>query len=185
MVTSNQLTAGMTISIGKKIYRVESSMLVKVTKGAPFIKTSLRELIKDKVIEKNFKLDQEIKEVTLEEKNLEFLYLEDKKLVFLDIDELEMVYVDSSILSDKINYLKEGVIVKAKFYDKNVYSIELPLFLEFMVVKTEPVSEKVSVSHATKKAILETGAEIYVPLFVEAGDIIKIDTRKYEYIQRI
>jgi len=185
MTTSNQITPGMTINIGKKIYRVESSMRVNVTRGMPFVKTKLRDLLTDKVIEKNFKLDQEIKEVTLEERNLEYLYPEGKNYLFLDIDNLEQALIPASILSDKINFLKEGIIVKAMFYGSSVFAIELPIFLELMIVKTEPVSEKVSVSNSTKKAILETGAEIGVPLFVETGDVVKVDTHQGEYIQRV
>jgi elongation factor P len=130
-------------------------------------------------------LDQEIKEVSLEERELEYLYPEGKGYLFLDVDNLEQVLIPSSILIDKINFLKEGIIVKAMFYGESVFSIELPIFLELMVVKTEPVSEKVSVSNSLKKAILETGAEVEVPLFIETGDIIKIDTQINEYIQRV
>ena len=185
MTTSNQITPGMTINIGKKIYRVESSVRVNVAKGTPFVKTKLRDLLTDKVIEKNFKLDQEIKEVSLEERELEYLYPEGKGYLFLDIDNLEQVLIPSSILADKINFLKEGIVVKAMFYGTSVFSIELAIFLELMIVKTEPVSERVSVSNSLKKAILETGAEVDVPLFIETGDIIKIDTQQSEYIQRV
>jgi elongation factor P len=142
-------------------------------------------LITDNVIEKSFKLDQEIKEVMLEERNLEFLYPEGKKYLFLDIDNLDNVAIPANVLGNKINFLKEGIQVKAKFYGNSVYSVELPMFLELMIVKTQNISEKVTVSNSTKKAVLETGAEIEVPLFVEPGDIIKIDARKYEYIQRV
>lgn len=185
MVASSQITPGMTISIKNKIYRVESCLPVKVQRGASFVKTKLRDLITDKVIERNFKFDQEIIEVSLEEKNLEFLYPEEKTYLFLDIDNLDIVSIPSNILGDKINFLKEGVEVKAKFYGEAVYFVELPMFLELMVVKTQNISKKLTVSNSMKKAVLETGAEIEVPLFVEPGDVIKIDARKYEYIQRV
>lgn len=185
MATSNQITPGMSINIGKKIYRVESALKVNVAKGTPFIKTKLRDLITDEVIEKNFKLNQEITEVNLEEKKLEYLYPEGKDFLFLDIDSLEQVLIPGNILGDKINYLKEGVIVKAMFYGDSVFAIELPIFLELMIVKTASTNEKLSVSNTTKKAQLETGAEIEVPLFIETGDVIKVDTHKNEYIQRV
>lgn len=185
MAISNQITPGMTIILDKKIYRVESALKVTVTKGTPFIKTKLRDLSSDEVIEKNFKLDQEIKEVSLEERNLEFLYPEEKKYLFLDIGNLEQVLIPMDVLGDKINYLKEGILVKARFYGSSVFSIELPPFLELMIVKTETGQDKLSVSTSTKAAILETGAKVEVPLFVETGDIIKVDTQKQEYIQRV
>jgi elongation factor P len=185
MATSNQITPGMSINVGKKIYRVESALKVNVAKGTPFIKTKLRDLLTDEVIEKNFKLNQEIIEVNLEERKLEYLYPEDKNYLFLDIDILEQVLIPAAILGDKINFLKEGIVVKAMFYGNSVFAIELPIFLELMVSKTQSTSDKLSVSNSTKKAQLETGAEIDVPLFVETGDVIKVDTTKNEYIQRV
>ena len=185
MVTSNQITPGISISIGKKIYLVESSMRVNVAKGVPFVKTKLRDLRTDEIIEKNFKLDQEIQEVTLVEKQLEYLYLEGKGYLFLDMNDLEQLLIPASVLGDKINYLKEGIIITAMFYGDAAFSIELPLYLELMIVKTDNAAEKVSVSNSLKKAILETGAEVEVPLFIESGDVIKVDTQKNEYIQRV
>jgi len=185
MAASNEITPGMTIILDKKIYRVESALKVAVTKGTPFIKTKLRNLASDEVIEKNFKLDQDIQEVALEERSLEFLYPENKKYLFLDIGNLDQVLINSDILGEKINYLKEGILITARFYGSSVFSIELPAFLELMVVKTETGQDKMSVSNSTKAAILETGAKVDVPLFIETGDIIKVDTLKQEYIQRI
>jgi len=184
-VTSNQISPGTTLSLDGKIYRVETSVKVTVTKGVPFIKTKLKNLMSDEVIEKNFKLDQVIEEVTLNERRLEFLYLEGKDYLFLDIEELDEVVVSSDVVSEKVNYLKEGIQIKAMFYGNAIFSIELPQFLELMIVKLEDMKSKVSVSSASKIAILETGAKVEVPLFIEVGDIIKVDTHIGEYVQRI
>lgn len=184
-VTSNQISPGTTLSLDGKIYRVETSVKVTVAKGVPFIKTKLKNLMSDEVIEKNFKLDQVIEEVTLNERRLEFLYLEGKDYLFLDIDELDEVVVSSDVVSEKVNYLKEGIQIKAMFYGNAIFSIELPQFLELMIVKLEDMKSKVSVSSASKIAILETGAKVEVPLFIEVGDVIKVDTHIGEYVQRI
>lgn len=184
-VTSNQISPGTTLSLDGKIYRVETSVKVTVAKGVPFIKTKLKNLMSDEVIEKNFKLDQAIEEVTLSERRLEFLYLEGKDYLFLDIDELNEVLVSSDVVGEKVNYLKEGIQIKAMFYGVAIFSIELPQFLELMIVKLEDMKSKVSVSSASKIAILETGAKVEVPLFIEVGDIIKVDTHLGEYVQRI
>lgn len=184
-VTSNQISPGTTLSLDGKIYRVETSVKVTVAKGVPFIKTKLKNLMSDEVIEKNFKLDQAIEEVTLTERRLEFLYLEGKDYLFLDIDELDEVLVSSDVVGEKVNYLKEGIQIKAMFYGVAIFSIELPQFLELMIVKLEDMKSKVSVSSASKIAILETGAKVEVPLFIEVGDIIKVDTHLGEYVQRI
>ena len=185
MVTSNQISPGMTLSISGKLFRVESSVKVTMTKGQPFIKTKLRNLTNDKITEKNFKLGQELNEVTLEERSLEFLYLEGKNFLFLDINNLNQVVVSPDIIGDKVNFLKEGIDLQANFYGETVFSVELPQFLELMVTKADSSSEKGAMANATKKAILETGGEIDVPLFIEAGDVIKVDTRNKEYIQRV
>ncbi len=183
--TSNQISPGMTISLDGKVYRVEHSVKVTVTKGVPFIKTTLKNLMSDELLEKNFKLEQPLEEVTLSECRLEYLYLESKDYLFLDIDNLEEVLISIDIVGEKTNYLKEGIQVKALFYGKTVFSIELPQFLELMVVKLKSLKTKVSVSNASQVAILETGGNVEVPLFIEVGDIIKVDTHIGEYVQRI
>lgn len=185
MTTSNQLNPGMTISLEGKIYRVESSVKVTVAKGNPFIKAKLKNLMSEEVIEKNFKLGTAIQDVSLLEKRLEYLYPEGKEYLFLDVGNLDQVRVGIDVIADKINYLKEGIEIKAMFYGDSIFSVELPQFLELMVVKTEAGASKMHVANTTKTAMLETGAKVEVPLFVESGDIVKVDTQTNEYIQRV
>jgi elongation factor P len=185
MTTSNQLAPGMTLSVDGKIYRVESCVKVTVAKGVPFIKTKLKNLLSDEVIERNFKLNQPVQDVSLTERRLEYLYLEGKDYLFLDVGNLDQVLVPSQVIADKVNYLKEGIELKAMFYGDSIFSVELPQFLELMVVKTEESESAVHVANATKVAILETGAKVDVPMFIESGDIIKVDTHTNEYIQRV
>lgn len=181
MATSNQLAPGMTISINNKLYRVESSVKVTVPKGTPFIKTKLKDLSTHEVVEKNFKLNQSIKDVSLIERRIEFLYPEGNEFLFLDVVNLEQVLVPAAIIGNKINFLKEGVELKAFFYGDTIFNVELPQFLELMVAKIQ--SEEGALG--TKIAVLETGAKIEVPPFIETGDIIKVDTKTDEYIQRV
>jgi elongation factor P len=185
MTTSNQISPGMTLSIDGKIYRVESSVKVTAPKGQPFIKTKLKNLITDEVLEKTFKLNQEVSEVVLQERKLEFLYLEGKDYLFLDVGNLDQVLVPSSVIGDKVNFLKEGIELRSMSYGDSIFSVELPQFLELMVVKTELLEAASHVANADKLAVLETGAKIEVPMFVESGDIIKVDTQTSEYIQRV
>ena len=185
MSSTQQLTPGMTISLDGKIYRVESCLKVTVAKGTPFIKAKLKDLTSDDAIEKNFKIGQAIQEVALSERKLEYLYLEGKDYLFLDVGNLEQVLVPATIIGDKINFLKEGIDIKAMSYGDSIFSVELPQFLELMVVKTESTDGVSSLSNGTKTAVLETGARIDVPLFVETGDIVKVDTLTTEYIQRV
>lgn len=185
MVASNNITPGMILSINGKVYRVESSVKVTVPKGTPFIKSKLRDLTSNELVEKNFKPDQVVKDVVLAERKLEFLYLEGKDYLFLDIGNLEQVLVPGSIIGGHVNYLKEGVDLKASFYGDTIFAIELPQFLELMVAKTESEETKRGAAAGTKIAVLETGAKIEVPPFIEVGDIIKVDTTTDEYIQRV
>lgn len=185
MVASNQLTPGMVLSLDKELYRVDSSVKVTLAKGKPFIKTKLRGLKKGKVVEKNFQTGQELEEVDLSKRQLEYLYLEGKSFLFLDIGNLEQVLVPADVMADQVHFLKEGVAIEATFYGETVFSIELPQFLELMVAQTEPQSEERQIANQTKEAILETGATVDVPRFIETGDVIKVDTRNNEYIQRV
>lgn len=182
---SSQLVPGLVISEKGKTYRVESSIKVSVPKGVPFMKTQLKDLVAGKLVERNFQLDQEVQLLSLSNKNLEYLYLEGKKYLFLDVDDLDQALVDMSVVGDKVDFLKEGIQVKAEFYGDTVFSIELPQFLELMVIRIEDVESKVSISNVSKLAVVETGARIEVPLFIEVGDIIKVDTHLCEYVQRI
>jgi elongation factor P len=184
MATSNQMTPGMTISINNKLYRVESSVKVTVPKGTPFIKAKLKDLNTNEIVEKNFKLNQPIKDVSLIERRLEFLYPEGEGFLFLDIVNLEQVLIPIPIVGNKVNFLKEGVELKAFFYGDTIFAVELPQFLELMVAKTLNEDDSM-MANGAKIAILETGAKIEVPPFIETGDIIKVDTKSDEYIQRV
>jgi elongation factor P len=185
MVASNNIAPGMIVSINGKLYRVESSVKVTVPKGTPFIKTKLRDMTTNELSERNFKLNQNVQDVSLSERRLEYLYLEGKNFLFLDIGNLEKISVPTSVVGNKVHYLKEGVEVKAFFYGELIFSIELPQFLELMVSKAEELDEKSLQPNATKVIILETGARIEVPPFIEIGDVLKVDTTSDEYIQRV
>ncbi len=178
MVQASQLIAGMTIRVVKEPYRVESAVKVGGPKANPFMKCKLRHLLDNKVIEKNFRLNQDIEEVSMEERRIEYLYPEGKNHIFLDLGTLELVKVDGSIVGKKSHYLKEGVEVKGAGFGATIFSLELPQFLEIMVAS---VSEKGGV----RTAKLETGAEIEVPPFIDVGDVVKIDTKTGDYIQRV
>lgn len=172
----------MTLSINNKLYRVESSVKVTVPKGTPFIKTKLRDVGNNEIVEKSFKLNQPIKDVSLLERKLEFLYMEGKDYLFLDVANLEQVLIPAGVIGKQVHYLKEGVDLKASFYGDSIFAVELPQFLELMVVKVEHENESTG---SGRIALLETGAKIEVPPFIEVGDIIKVDTKTDEYIQRV
>jgi elongation factor P len=185
MAVNKQIAPGMTISLNQKLYRVESCVKVTVPKGTPFIKTKLRDLATNQVIEKNFKPDQTVTDVSMVERRLEFLYLEGKDYLFLDIGNLEQVLIPAPIIGDRVNYLKEGVELKGSFYGDTIFAVELPQFLELMVSKTDMEKSEKGDRGTVKMAVLETGAKVEIPPFIEVGDIIKVDTKTDEYIQRV
>lgn len=173
----------MTLSINGKLFRVESSVKVTVPKGTPFIKAKLRDIASNELVEKSFKLNQTLKDVSASERHLEFLYLEGKDYLFLDITNLEQVLISAKVVGNRATYLKEGVDLTASFFGDTVFAVELPQFLELMVAKIE--GTKGSGSNGSRIASLETGAKVEVPPFIEVGDIIKVDTKTDEYIQRV
>lgn len=187
MVASSQLSPGMVIRMGRDLMRVESALKVTAPGAAPHMKIKLLTIPGEEMIERKLKLDQEVEEVTLKEKSLEFLYSEGGKYIFLDIDTLDQVPVESEVVAERREYLKEGVPVKANAWGSTIFSIELPQFLELMVVKTQdPTSkQKQKDPNIERIAIIETGASISVPPFIENGDVIKVDTRSSEFIQRV
>ena len=191
MTIAKQISAGMTLSIpnangDEDIFRVESQPVpVTVAKGNPLLKITLRNLFTDEIIEKKFKPDQTVQEVSQVDRTLEFLYPEGDKYLFLDIWNLSQVPVPASILGEDVHFLKEATQITAKFFGHRIFSCELPQFLELMVVKTEG-GDHASGSGATKIAHLETGKKIVVPLFIESGDMLKVETKsKDHFVQRI
>ncbi len=184
MVMSHQLAPGMVVSIEGKLYRIESATKVAVPKRAPHIKVKMKDLDSQKVSEKNFKLNQSVQDVALMQRQLEFLYLEGNDYLFLDIDALNQVLVPKKIIQGQVQYLKEGTEIAASFYGETIFSVEVPQFLEIMVARIDREDDEAS-SNTLKRAILETGAELDVPKFIEPGDVIKVDTKNNEYVQRV
>lgn len=184
-IVATQIVPGMALKLENKLFRVESCVKVSVPKGASFMKTKMENLANRKKVEKNFKLNQSLEEVQFEQRKLEFLYMEGKDYLFLDIDSLEMIIVPENVVGGRSEFLKEGVEAFGSFYENKVFSVELPQFLEIMVVKIEEDPSGNMGANVTKIAILETGAKVEVPPFIENGDIIKVDTKTKEYIQRV
>lgn len=159
MMKSQQITPGMTLSLDGKLYRVESSLKVSPTKGAPFIKVQVQDLATDAWEERNFKVGQEVLVVSLEEKKIEFLYSEENGYLFLDTGTLDMILIPSSIVGEKTQYLKEGVELEAQMYGATVFAVLLPQFLELMVSKVQAPHDHEGVTQSMKTAVLENGGK--------------------------
>jgi elongation factor P len=184
MVLASQLSVGATIKIAKDPYRVESVVKVDGQKSNAFIKCKLRHLLTADSLEKNFKINQEVDEVALEERKLEYLYPEGKGYVFLELGTLNLVTVEGPIVGKKGQYLKEGTEVKGLGFGTSIFSVELPQFLELMVVSVS-TNEGSGKQSGARIAKLESGAKVEVLPFIDVGDVIKVDTKSDEFIQRM
>lgn len=176
----------MILSIDQQLYFVES--VTKGTKAKPdAVRVKLRHFATEKTLEKTFQANDSLKDVSLSERTLEFLYPELEQFLFLDIETLDEVMIPQGVIGPRIEYMKAGVQVRASAYSDAIVAIELPQFLELMVADVEDHFVEAGMTGAvpSKSATLETGAQLRVPSFVEVGDVIKIDTRAEEYIQRI
>lgn len=191
---SQQLSEGMTIALDGGIYEILSSVKVEPARGKPFIQTKLKVLKASKegadtekgVIEKSFQLDKEVEKIEPEIQDIEYLYPKENFCHFMNED-LDIIQIPAELIAEQLLFLRKEVSVKAKFFNGMPLSIELPQFLELMVIMIkEDKSDNIKkVSNATNTAILETRAEVQVPTFINANDIIKVDTTTREYVQRV
>lgn len=186
--TASQLAPGMMIKLADgAIYLVESAVRVSLAKGVAVIKAALKQLATTEIVEQNFKPEQQVEEVHLAEKKFEYLYVDQGKHLFLDVQDLELIHIVPQVIGEKVNYLKEGIEVMAQLYDELIYSVQLPQFLELMVVKVEEKrpNASASITQHENLALLETGMKVAVPSYVGSGDVIKVDTLTDQFVQRV
>lgn len=184
MITTNDLKNGMTINYEDVLYEVLYFQHVKPGKGGAFVRTKLKNLYTGAIIDKTFRAGEKIEQAILETKKMQFLYKDDH-YNFMDTETFEQVAIPEENISDKKKFLLENLEVTIIFYKSKPISIELPIAIEAKVIKTEPGVKGDTVSNVLKPAEIETGAKIQVPLFINEGDVIKIDTRTGEYITRV
>jgi elongation factor P len=158
---------------------------VKPGKGGAFVRTKMKSLISGRVLEKTFRSGEKVDVPDLEEKNMVYLYNDDSGYHFMDNENYEQTVLKEDHMSDTLGYLKENLVVDILFHNRKPIGVEIPNFLNLAVVETVPGVRGNTVSGGTKPAKLETGATIQVPLFINEGDILKVDTRTSTYIERV
>lgn len=181
----NEIKSGLTILVEGNVYMVLETQHVKPGKGAAFVRTKLRNMRNGSVLERTFRGDEKIEEAYVEERKLQYLYASGEIYNFMAQDNFEEISVSRDVLSDKSKFLKDNLEVSAYFYKSDILSINLPNFIEFKIVHTEPGIKGDTAKSGTKPAEIETGANIQVPLFINAGDTIKVDTRAGIYVERV
>jgi len=185
MISANDLRAGVTFELNGELYVVISFQHIKPGKGSPFVRLKIKSLESGNVIEKTFRPEEKFKKAFLERKTMQYLYREGEHFVFMDMNTYDQVYLSPDEVGDAVNFLKDNLELTIVFYKERPVSVELPTFVELEVTHTEPGVKGDTATTAMKPAILETGYKVNVPLFINEGDIIKIDTRTGEYLERV
>ena len=185
MISTNQFKRGMKVELEGEPFTIIEFQHVKPGKGGAFVRTKLKSLVTGNVIDRTFRSGDKVKRPDFEEKQMQFLYKNEDEFHFMDLATYEQVQVTSEDLGDLQGYLKEELEVSVQLYNGKPMGVELPNFVELAIVKAEPGVKGDTATGATKPAEMETGAVIHVPLFLEEGDVVKIDTRSGEYIERV
>lgn len=184
MASTNDIRPGQTLDIDGTLFTIIQYQHVKPGKGKAFVRTKLKNLNTGGVVDKTFRADEQVDLAVLDKREMQFLYPDDAGLVFMDQESYEQVHIDPELLGEAGKFLKDGTVVNVPMYEGKPVGADMPITMELEVTETEPGAKGDRVSGALKPATVETGAVVQVPLFVEKGDRIKIDTRSGEYISR-
>ena len=176
---------GVTIELEGNVYRVDDFQHVKPGKGAAFIRTRLKNIKTGGVVEKTFRPTEDVETAHVDRSEKQYLYNDGDLYYFMDTETYDQIALSADAIGDALKFVKENEMVKICSHNGNVFAIEPPLFVELVVTETEPGFAGNTAQGATKPAIVETGAQVMVPLFVNQGDKLKIDTRTGEYLSRV
>ena len=185
MISAGDFRNGITIEIDSNIFQIIEFQHVKPGKGAAFVRTKLKNIKSGGVIEKTFRPTEKCPQARIDRKDMQYLYSDGDLFHFMDQETFEQIALNEDSVGDALKFVKENDICKVCSHNGSVFAIEPPLFVELEITETEPGFKGDTATGATKPAVVETGATVYVPLFVELGDKIKIDTRSGEYLSRV
>ena len=184
MITAGDFRNGMTFEEDGNVMQIVEFQHVKPGKGAAFVRTKVRNVITGSVVEKTYNPTAKFPTAYVERKDMEYSYSDGDLYYFMDPETYDMVPINANELSDNFKFVKENMVCKVLSYKGKVFGVEPPTFVELEVTDTEPGIKGDTATNATKPATVETGAEIKVPLFINTGDRIRIDTRTCEYMER-
>lgn len=184
MVTAGDFRNGLTFDMDGQVMQIVEFQHVKPGKGAAFVRTKIRNVISGSVIERTFNPTEKFPTAIVDRKEMQYLYNDGELWYFMDNDTFEQLPIEGNKLGDNFKFVKENMNCKIMSYKGNVFAVEPPLFVELEVTETEPGFKGDTATGASKPATLETGAIVKVPLFINIGDVLKIDTRTGEYLER-
>lgn len=185
MISAGDFRNGVTIEYDNNIYQIIEFQHVKPGKGAAFVRTKLKNIKNGGVIEKTFRPNEKCPQARIDRKDMQYLYADGDLFHFMDTESYEQIALDAQSVGDALKFVKENEMCKVCSHNGSVFAIEPPLFVELQITETEPGFKGDTAQGATKPAVVETGATVYVPLFVNESDVIKIDTRTGDYLSRV
>ena len=185
MISAGDFRNGITIEFDNNIYQIIEFQHVKPGKGAAFVRTKLKNIKSGGVVEKTFRPTEKCPQARIDRKDMQYLYADGDLYNFMDTETFEQIALNQEEIGDAMKFVKENEMVKMCSHNGSVFAVEPPLFVELEITDTEPGFKGDTATGATKPAIVETGAQVLVPLFVNQGDKIKIDTRTGEYLSRV
>ena len=185
MVSAGDFRNGITIEMDNNIYQIIEFQHVKPGKGAAFVRTKLKNITNGGVVEKTFRPTEKYPLARIDRSDMQYLYSDGDLFNFMNVDNYEQIAMTQEAIGDALKFVKENDMVKMLSHNGKVFAIEPPLFAELVITDTEPGFKGDTAQGATKPAVVETGATVYVPLFVEQGDKISIDTRTGDYLKRV
>ena len=184
MISAGDFRNGITIEVDSNIFQIIEFQHVKPGKGAAFVRTTLKNIINGGVVEKTFRPTEKFPQARIDRKDMQYLYSDGDLFTFMDMETYDQVALNAETVGDTLKFVKENEICKVCSHNGNVFAVEPPLFVELEITDTEPGFKGDTATGASKPATVETGAVVYVPLFVNQGDKIKIDTRTGDYLSR-
>lgn len=184
MISAGDFRNGVTFEMDGNVYQIIEFQHVKPGKGAAFVRTKIRNVIAGSVVERTFNPNDKYPTAFVERKDMEYSYNDDGLYYFMDPESYELVPVNGSELGDNFKFVKENMVCKILSYKGKIFGVEPPTFVELEVTKTDPGFKGDTATNTLKPATLETGAELRVPLFINEGDKVRIDTRTGEYMER-
>jgi elongation factor P len=185
MYDTSDLRKGLKILIDGAPYTVVEAQFVKPGKGAAFTRTKMKNLLTGGVIERNIRSGEKLEPAAIEEKEMQFLYKEGEAFVFMDTSDYEQLHIQKEVLGEDAGFLKDNTNVQVLLFNERPIGVSLPNFIELKIIQSDPGVRGDTATNVTKPATLETGAVIQVPLFINEGEVVKIDTRTGSYVERV
>ncbi|MDL2287348.1 elongation factor P [Eubacteriales bacterium OttesenSCG-928-G02] len=185
MISAGDFRNGLTFEMDGSVMQIIEFQHVKPGKGAAFVRTKMRNVITGAVLESTFNPSAKFPTAMVEKKDMEYSYSDGELYYFMDSETFDQVPLNGEVLPDTFKFVKEGMVCRLLSYKGNTFAVEPPMFVELLITETEPGVKGNTATNVTKNATTETGAVIRVPMFVNEGDVIKIDTRTSEYLERV